>query len=309
LKYPKKLHDLHNEYPLAPERMIVNKVEKLIPNLNDKKKYVLHHKFLKQYLDLNLKLTTINRGISFDEKAWLKPYIVLNTNLRSTAQNEFEKDFFKLMNNSVFGKTMENIRNRVNMRLVNNQKSLKKKKNTAKPNFEHCTVFDENLVAVHMKEAELVFNKPVYLGMSNLDLSKILMCDFHNYTKKKFGSKAKLLFTDTDSLCYEIETEDFFNDISEDVQEMIDSSDFQPNHPSCIATGINKKVPGKFKDEAIGEITIEFAALRAKLYAIKKFDGEEEKSVRASRGGSSRTASVSKITKNVYSLEENNKEQ
>jgi len=148
LEYPKKLHD--SQYPLAPERLIVNKVEKLIPNLNEKKKYVLHHKNLKQYLDLGLKLKKIHRGIAFNENAWLKPYIELNTNLRSKTQNEFEKDFFKLMNNSVFGKTMENIRNRVNIRLVNNQKSLKKC--AAKPNFDHCTVFDENLVAVHMKK-------------------------------------------------------------------------------------------------------------------------------------------------------------
>jgi len=125
LEYSKKLNDLHNEYHLAPERIEINKVEKLIPNLNEKKKYVLHHKNLKQYLDLGLKLTKIHRGISFDEKAWLKPYIELNTNLHSKAQNEFEKDFFKLMNNSVFGKTMENVRNRVNIRLVNNQTSLK----------------------------------------------------------------------------------------------------------------------------------------------------------------------------------------
>jgi len=95
LEYPKKLHDLHNEYPLAPERIEINKVEKLIPNSNEKKKYVLHHKNLKQYLDLGLKLTKIHRGISLDEKAWLKPYIELNTNLRSKAQNEFEKDFFQ----------------------------------------------------------------------------------------------------------------------------------------------------------------------------------------------------------------------
>jgi len=93
LEYPRKLHDLHNEHPLAPERLIVNKVEKLIPNLWDKKKYVLHYKNLKQYLDLGLKLKKVHRGISFDEKAWLRPYIALNTNLRSKAQNEFEKDF------------------------------------------------------------------------------------------------------------------------------------------------------------------------------------------------------------------------
>jgi len=201
--------------------------------LNEKKKYVLHHKNLKQHLDLGLKLTKIHRGISFDEKAWFKPYIDLNTNLRSKAQNEFEKDFFKLMNNSVFGKTMENIRNRVNIRLVNNQESLKKR--AAKPNFDHCTVFGEDLVAVHMKKTELVFNKPVYRGMSIHELSKTLMYDFHyKYIEKKFSSKANLLCTDTGSLCYEIETENFFKDISADAQEKFDTSNFSLKLPSGI---------------------------------------------------------------------------
>jgi len=157
LEYPKKLHDSHNAYLLAPERLIVNKVEKRIQNLNNNKKYVLHYKNLKQYLNLGLKLKKIPRRITFNENAWLKPCIELNTNLRSKAQNEFEKDFFKLMSNSIFGKTMENIQNRVNIRLVNNQMLLKKC--AAKPNFDHCTKFDENLVAVHMKKTELVFNK------------------------------------------------------------------------------------------------------------------------------------------------------
>ena len=233
-------------------------------------------------MDLGLKLKKIHRGIAFNENAWFKPYIELHTNLRSMAQNEFEKDFFKLMNNSIFGKTMENIRNRENIRLVNNQKSLKKC--AAKPNFDHFTEFDENLVAVHMKKTELVFNKPVYLGMSILDLSKTLMYDFHyNCIKKKFGSKANLLFTDTDSLCYESETEDFYKDISDDVQEKFDTSNFSLNHPSGIPTGINKKVPGMFKDEAGGEIIEEFVGLRAKQCAIKKLMVKKKKSVRVSR--------------------------
>jgi len=157
-----------------------------------------------------------------------------------------------------------------------------------------------------MKKMELVFNKPVYLGMSILDLSKTLMYHFHyKYIKKKYGSKANLLFTDTDSLCCEIE-EDFYKDISADAQEKFDTSNFSTNHPSSIPTGINKKVPGMFKDEAGGKIITELVGLRAKLYAIKKLDGEEDKSERTSREGSSKKASVSKISKNVYSLEDNN---
>ena len=199
LEYSKHLHDLHNDYPLAPERLVLGKVEKLVPNLNDKIKYVIHYENLKLYESLGLKITKIHRGIKFEESTWLKQYIDLNTDLRSKANNEFEKDFFKLMNNSVFGKTMENIRNRVDIRLVNSEK--KAMKLAAKPNFKHCNIFDENLVAIHMKKTKLVFNKPVYLGMCILDLSKTLMYDFHyNYIKNKFNDKATLLFTDTDSL-------------------------------------------------------------------------------------------------------------
>ena len=276
LEYPKELHDLHNDYPLAPERLVLGKVEKLVPNLNDKIKYVIHYENLKLYESLGLKITKIHRGIKFEESPWLKKYIDLNTDLRSKANNEFEKDFFKLMNNSVFGKTMENIRNRVDIRLVNSE--AKAKKLAAKPNFKHCNIFDENLVAIHMKKTKLVFNKPVYLGMCILDLSKTLMYDFHyNYIKNKFNDKATLLFTDTDSLAYEIETEDFYKDISGDVHGLFDTSNFPKGHSSGIEVGCNKKVVGMFKDEAGGKIISEFVGLRPKLYAYKMHEGKEEK--------------------------------
>ena len=277
LEYPENLHDLHNDYPFCPERVeCKNRVEKLIPNLRNKTKYVIHYKNLIQCLKAGLKLTKIHKGIKFIESAWLKPYIDKNTNLRTQAKNNFEKDFFKLMNNSVFGKTMENIRNRVNVKLVNTEEKFKKL--SAKPNYKSCKIFNENLISVHMKKTSLTMNKPVYLGMCILDLSKTIMYDFHyNYIKPKYGEKAKLLFTDTDSLMYEIETEDFYKDISGDVKDRFDTSDYKENHPSGIPTGINKKVLGMFKDEAEGKNIKEFVGLRAKLYSFIMEDGKENK--------------------------------
>ena len=277
LEYPENLHDLHNDYPLCPEKVkCKNGVEKLIPNLRNKTKYVLHYKNLIQCLDMGLKVTRIHRGIKFVESEWMKPYIDKNTNLRAKAKNNFEKDFYKLMNNSVFGKTMENIRNRVNVKLVNTKEKLRKL--VAKPNFKSCKILNENLVSVHMKKTRLTMNKPVYLGMCILDLSKTIMYDFHyNYIKSKYGEKAKLLFTDTDSLMYEIQTEDFYKDISGDVKNRFDTSDYPENHPSGIPTGINKKMLGMMKDEAGGKIIKEFVGLCAKLYSFIMDDGEENK--------------------------------
>ena len=285
LEYPEELHDLHNDYPLCPERVECDKgVKKLIPNLRHKNNYVIHYKTLMQSLRLGMNLKKIHRGIKFVESDFIKKYIDKNTNLRAEAKNSFEKDFFKLMNNSIFGKTMENIRNRVDVRLINSDKKLKNL--VAKPNYDSCKRFDENLVSVHMKKTSLEMNKPVYLGMSILDLSKRVMYDFHyNYIKPKYGNKAKLLFTDTDSFLYEIETEDFFKDISGDVKDKFDTSDYPENHPSGIPTGINKKVLGKFKDECTGKIINEFVGLRSKLYSYKMDEGKENKRCKGVKKG------------------------
>ena len=225
---------------------------------------------------MGMKITAVHRGISFKQSPWMEPYIKKNTELRKCAANSFEKDFFKLMNNSVFGKTIENIRKRQNVQLVDNRKQANKLSN--KPNFDRITIFDKNLIAIHMKNTEVYFNKPVYVGQSILDLSKTLMFDFHfNYIKNKYGKKAQLLFTDTDSLMYEIKTKDFYKDIYDDVKNKFDTSDYPSDHPSGIITGANKKVIGMFKDEVAGKQITHFVGLRPKLYSFKIEDEKELK--------------------------------
>jgi hypothetical protein len=275
LRYPSELHPLHNDYPLAPERIEINGVEKLVPNLFDKDSYVVHHETLKLYESLGLEIIKIHRVITFEESAWMKPYIEKNTKLRAAAGNKFGEEFYKMMNNSVFGKTMENVRNRVDIQLVTSEE--KARKLICKPNYKGRTIFSENLVAIHMGRTKVKYNKPIYLGMSILDISKNLMYEFHyGYVKKKWGHRAKLLMTDTDSLMYEIQTEDFYEDIKDNVSKMFDTSNYKEDHPSDIASQANKRVPGLFKDEAGGKIITEVVGLRAKLYSYKFFDCVKE---------------------------------
>ena len=290
LKYPEELHDLHNDYPLAAEKIKVEKdmlsnyckrisdkynistglVHKLIPTLSNKEKYVLHYRNLQLYIDLGLKVSKVHRVLEFNQSPWLKQYIYFNTEKRKNAKNAFEKEFFKLMNNSVFGKTMENIRKRVDVRLVTDEKKLLKL--TSKPTYVSSKIFNENLLAVHKIKETLTLNRPAYVGMCILDLSKTLMYDFHyNYIKKKYGDKAKLLFTDTDSLTYEIEAKDVYKDFWID-KDKFDNCDYPETSPYFNNT--NKKVIGKFKDEAVGVPICEFVGLRSKMYSYIK-DNEQ----------------------------------
>ena len=279
LEYPVELHDFHNDFPLAPEKMILGKVEKLTQNLRDKEKMVLHGKNLALFLSLGMKLKKVRRGLKFQEKNFMKNYIDKNTSLRSQAKNAFEKDLFKLMNNSVFGKTMENVRNRVSIELVKDAERAAKLVN--KPNFEELKIFDEFLIAVKMRKTKVWMNKPVYVGMSILDLSKTLMFSFqYEYVKKKW-EKVKVLYSDTDSLVLNIETDDFFKDISGDVVEWFDTNDFPKDHPAVLE-GLpivkeNKKKIGLMKDECGGKILTEWVALRPKLYSFLTESGEKQK--------------------------------
>ena len=286
LEYHKDLHNLHNDYPLGAEKVCVNKdmlfeyckriankynisvglVSKLIPTLNDKEKYVLHYRNLQLYTDLGLKVTKIHRVLEFNQSPWLKQYIDFNTQKRTNAKNSFEKDFFKLMSNSIFGKTMENIRKRVDVRLVTDEKKLLKM--ASKPTYVSSKIFNKDLVALHKIKETLTLNRPAYVGMCILDLSKTLMYDFHyNYIKKKYGDKAKLLFTDTDSLTYEIEADDVYRDFWND-KDKFDNSDYPES--SLYFDKTNKKVLGKFKDECSSIPMTEFVGLRSKMYSYIK---------------------------------------
>ena len=296
LEYSKELHDLHNDYPLACEKVKVSKdmlsdyckkiadkynisnglVHKLIPTLNNKEKYVLHYRNLQLYLDLGLKITKVHRALEFNQSNWLKQYIDFNTEKPKNTENAFEKDFFKLMNNSVYGKTMENVRKRVDVKLITDEKKLLKI--TSKPTYVSCKIFNENLVAVHKIKEQLILNKPAYLGMCILDLSKTLMYDFHyNYIKNKYRCNAKLLFTDTDSLCYQIETNDVYEDFFNN-KDKFDFSEYDKN--SKYFDNTNKKVIGKFKDESTHSPIIEFIGLRSKMYSYIKDDDNENRTAK-----------------------------
>ena len=171
IKYPKELHNKHCDLPFLPERMNVNNCKKLVCNLYGKKDYVDHIRSLKQALNNGLKIKMINRVLKFNQRAWLKSYIDKNTEKRMNAKNDFEKDFYKLMNNASFGKTMGNVRKHKIIKLVNNDK--KRNKLVSEPNYHTTKWSSENLLAIEMKKTSFKMNKPIYLGLAILSLSKI----------------------------------------------------------------------------------------------------------------------------------------
>ena len=238
------------------------KVEKLICSIEDKEKYVIHVRALKQALNHELTLKKVHRVIQLKQEAWLKMYIDMNTELRKQAKNEFDENFFNLMNNSVFGKTMDNVRNHKDIKIVTSDKRRKRL-----VSFTHHShkMFSDHLMVIEIKKTRVKMIKPLYLGMSILYISKIFMYEFwHDYNNPKYGNNAKLCYTDTDSFIIYIETEDFFEDISNDVEKWFDMSSYDQNDEGPLPIGKNKKVPGIFKDELAGKIIAEVAHLDEK---------------------------------------------
>ena len=294
LEYPSKLHELHNDYLLAPEKMRVSKdmlsdyclsiaekydvkvgdAAKLIPNLGDKSCYVLHYRALQLCVSLGMVVKKIRGVMKFKQSDWLKSFVMFKTAKGMNAANKFEKAFFKLIINSVYGKTMENVRKRVNVKLINNKKRYLKV--VSRPSFVLQKILDKNLVAVHKIKPVLLLNKPIYVGFSILELSEMIMYDWHyNYFVNKFN--CSLLFTNTDSLVYEIKGNDsVYDEVFKD-KELFDFSEYDKG--SVYYDCVNKKVIGKMKDEMSGKIIAEFVGLRSKMYSIVTVD--DEKLVRA----------------------------
>ena len=210
--------------------MAINKCKKLVCNLYYKKKYVVHINSLKQALNHGLKSKKIHRIIEFNQKAWLKPYIDMNAELRKLARNDFEKDLFKLMNNSLFGKTMENIRKHREIKLVTTDK--KRRKLDSEPNYHTINLISEDLSIIKMKKTKVKMNKPIYLGSSILEVSKILMYElWYDYIKPKYNDNVRLCYMDTDSFIINIKKKDFYKDISDDVDKRFDTSNYEVKRP------------------------------------------------------------------------------
>ena len=277
LLYPDYLHNEHKDLPFAAEKFkpVDGKTEKLIANLYDKFNYVIHYAHLKTCLKKGLILKKIHRVLKFRQEDFLKNYINLNTFLRQQSKTTFEKDFFKLLNNAVFGKTIENKRKQVNVKLVtqwrdkrnHTNKYLEAEKLVAKPNLKSITIFSENFVAIQLNHDKIILDRPIYIGFTVLEYAKLHLYNFHyDFIKSKYDTKAQLCYTDTDSLLYNIYTEDVYKDIRDNIDHF-DTSNFKTQNIYNIPQ-VNTKVPGLFKDEMGGEPIVEFTGLRAKLYCI-----------------------------------------
>ena len=287
LEYPASLHDYHNDYPLAVERKVIREEQlsdynldflkvrnekftpstKLCPDLKNKQKYVCSLKNIQLYLEHGLILKSIHRVLAADQSDFVKPYIDFNSMKRQQAKSNFEKDFFKFANNSIYGKFIESLRNRTNVEVVKDEKRARKL--TSKPQFIGFQILDEDITVVQTKKRTLTLNKPIACGFSVLENAKNIMGSFwYDVLKPKYGDKIRLLLSDTDSFIYGVYTEDAYQDLF-NIKHLMDLSGYnQSTALGKFADQSNKKIPGKFSDEKPTEIISEVISLKPKMYSI-----------------------------------------
>jgi len=294
LEYPKSLHDWHADYPLAPERKSVpfrclspyaqqlclshglkgsTGTEKLLTTLEDKQHYILHYKNLQLYLKLGMRLSKVHNILSFQQRPVIRDYILFNSWKRAQATNSFDVNLYKLISNALFGKTIERPDNKTIVKLVSDLE--KYHKYVSKPTFKSAKIINSDLVSVELKQAFLKIEKPTYLGVAILDFAKYYMYDFHyNVMKEHFGNRISLLYTDTDSFIYEIQSPDVYQELRS-LREYFDFSNYPSSH--FLFSDEHKKVPGLFKDECASVPIEKFIGLRSKMYCLKQSQGTELK--------------------------------
>ena len=285
LDYPECLHTLHEDFPLAPEFIELdyenlspyckkiykqnsgNKKyleSKLLNTFHPRKNYVLHFKNLKLYLNLGMTLKKIHRVLCFTQKTFIKPFIELCTKARQSSKTNFERDQFKKVANSTYGKTIQNVRNYLSVKLNTKEKQLLK--HTSDPNFKNFVILDENLVQTNHFTPVILHDKPIFVGFTILELSKHFMYDFfYNKLLKNSPCKIQLGFSDTDSFLIKVSESKAFLD---HIEPFMDFSNYSTSHPFFSTK--NKGKLGYFKDELQGKLVCtEFIGLRAKCYALK----------------------------------------
>ena len=286
LKYGEELQNLHSDFPLAPLKEVVkvewfseyqedlreklcmhstNKNKKRLQTLYDKKNYTVHYLTLKLYVSLGLVVTKVHRVIQFVQCKWLAGYIELNSKCRAESKNKFDENFYKLMINSVYGKICESPRNRINAYLVRTE--VKPLEYTSKFYFKSFKIFSKDLAVVTLRKTQFTWSKPLIIGASILDLSKLYMYNFH-YNVMKKHLNVELLYSDKDSLTYKVFTEHLYKELAEneELKAFFNFSNYPQTSP--LYSAANKKKVLLFKDELCGKAMEEFVGLKPKMYSI-----------------------------------------
>ena len=294
LKYPDEIEQKTKNFPFYPENKIApqdkftdymkqhkqdsyTKWKKLICDWSDKKKYLIHYRMLKFYLKHGMVLEKVHEVISFKQSKWLEKNINSNTHKRNKTKNDFEKDFYKLLNNAFYGKTMENVRNRSKIEFVQKDDDVKIVKWQSKLTFNGIHKFYEKYDSFIFKQNEVLMDKPIYLGFAILELGKLLMYEtYYDEFQPYFGEEIiQLHYVDTDSFVLSVNTNDIIKDLY-NMRFTIDFSNLDKNH--TLFSEENKKVVGKFKIETLENIWIdEFVCLRSKAYSFKCGDKSSNK--------------------------------